>query len=94
MVKTKDYIDFLKDDLVDFVVRVYFEDLLEVLGWVIVGSCKDGGFLDFVHEGTVTIAVGNHHTWLICQSVGDYHVPYILEQKFLRILNKRLIHLC
>jgi len=47
--------------------------------------------LNFIHERTVTIAIGNNNTWFISKSIGDNDVSNFLEEQFFGITNKGLI---
>ena len=86
------YVDLLKDDLVDPMVRVDFQDLLEVGERVVLAVCREHlCLLDFVHEGAVAVAVRDHHARLIRQPVGNDDVVDLFEEQLLGVLHVGLV---
>ena len=70
---------------------VDFHDFFEVRDRVVLGAGEHLGFLDFVHEGGVTIRVSNHHTGFISESVGNDDIVDFFKQQLLSIIHQRLI---
>jgi hypothetical protein len=86
------YVDPFKDNLVDFVMRVDFQDLLKVRdGIIITVGIEHLGFLNLVHETAVAIGISNNHAGFIGQSVGDDNIVNFFEQDLFGIVNIRLI---
>ena len=86
------YVDPFKDNLVDFMMRVDFQDLLKVRdGIIITVGIKHLGFLNLVHEAAMAVGVSNNHAGFIGQSVGDDNIVNFFEQDLFSIVNIRLI---
>ncbi len=66
----KKYIDFLENNLVDFMMGINFHDFFEIGDRVVLGTGEHLSLLNFVHERGVTIWVGDDDTWLVGESVG------------------------
>lgn len=87
------YINSFENDLIHFMVRIYLHNFLEIGSRIVTCTCKHLSFLNFIHERTMSVSIGDYNTGLICQSVWDNHIVNFIEEKFFGIFDEWFVFL-